>query len=46
MLRTLITKGFQVDESLFESDFDLYHGDLVSVGRGEILFRHSVASKV
>ena len=44
MLRTLINKGFKVDESLFDSDFDLYHGDLVSVGRGEILFRHALAS--
>ena len=43
MLRSLGNKGFRVDESLFEAEFDLYHGDLVSVGRGEILFRHSAA---
>ncbi len=42
MLRTLEGKGFAVDASLYSSEFDLYHGDLVSVGRGEILFRHAV----
>lgn len=40
MLKALIEKGFRVDPSLLNSDFDLYHGDLVSIGRGEILFRH------
>lgn len=40
MLRSLEDKGFQFDESLLRSEFELYHGDLVSVGRGEILFRH------
>ena len=41
ILRTLQNKGFVVDESLYSAEFDLYHGDLVSVGRGEILFRHA-----
>ncbi len=40
MLRTLKCKGFCFDESLMHSEFDLYHGDFVSVGRGEILFCH------
>ena len=40
-LSTLRDKGFQVDDSLIEANFDLYHGDLMSVGRGEILFRNS-----
>ena len=39
MLRTLINNGFRIEDSLMQSEFDLYHGDLVSVGRGEILFR-------
>lgn len=43
MLRAIENKGFQIDTSLLDAEFDLYHGDLVSVGRGEILFRHSLA---
>jgi formylmethanofuran dehydrogenase subunit C len=41
LLRDLKTKDFRLDESLLTADFDLYHGDLVSIGRGEILFRHA-----
>ena len=44
MLRTLLDKGFCFDEALLRSEFDLYHGDLVSIGRGEILFRHPTAA--
>jgi formylmethanofuran dehydrogenase subunit C len=44
MLNTLRNQGFQVDESLFSSEYDLYHGDLVALGRGEILFRHVAAA--
>lgn len=40
LLRELRSKGFQLDESLLTSEFDYYQGDLVSVGRGEIVFRH------
>ena len=40
MLRTLMDKGFRVDQALMTSEVDLYHGDMVSLGRGEILFRH------
>lgn len=41
MLRELIAKGFPMDQTLLSSDFDLFHGDLVTLGRGEILFRHT-----
>ena len=43
MLCTLRNQGFQVDESLLSSEYDLYHGDLVALGRGEIMFRHTNA---
>ena len=42
LLRELKSHHFRIDESLFSAEFDLHHGDLVSVGRGEILFRHAV----
>lgn len=41
MLRELRSKGLKLDDSLLTSEFDFYQGDLVSVGRGEILFRHT-----
>lgn len=40
MLRSLRNKGFAVDESLWEAKLDLYHGDLVALGKGEIFLRH------
>jgi formylmethanofuran dehydrogenase subunit C len=43
MLCMLRSKGFRVDASLFSAEFDLYHGDLVALGRGEVLFRHASA---
>jgi formylmethanofuran dehydrogenase subunit C len=43
ILKALQDKGMHVDHSLLHSAFDLYHGDLVSVGRGEILFPHEAA---
>ena len=43
MLRTIKDLGFEFDEALVQSEFDLFHGDLVSIGRGEILFRHQAA---
>lgn len=39
MLKLLQEKGFHLDEALLKSEFALYHGDLVSLGRGEILLR-------
>lgn len=44
MLRTLVDRKFSIDESLFASEFDLYHGDLVALGRGEVLFRKPVGT--
>jgi hypothetical protein len=41
MLRDLRAKGFQFDESLLTCSFDLFHGDLVSLGRGEVIMRHA-----
>jgi len=29
---------------LMSAEFDLYHGDLVALGRGEVLFRHATAA--
>jgi formylmethanofuran dehydrogenase subunit C len=42
MLQTLQKRDFEVDESLYSTDIDLYHGDLITIGKGEILFRHAV----
>ena len=39
LLRTLIAQGFPVDRSLLNCEFELWHGDLVSLGRGEVLFK-------
>ena len=44
MLRTLANKGFSVESDLMSCEYDQYHGDLVSIGRGEILFRHAAAT--
>jgi hypothetical protein len=41
ILRDLMATGFQVDSSLFSESFDLHHGDLVSLGKGEVLFRRN-----
>ncbi len=46
MLRTLSRYGFCFDETLLDAEYDLYHGDLVSLGRGEILFRHGIKYNV
>lgn len=40
ILRDLRLRGFKVDESLLTTSFDLHHGDLISLGKGEVLFRH------
>jgi len=39
MFRELRQLGMPLDESLEQSDFDLYSGDLVALGKGEILLR-------
>ncbi|HUQ69504.1 MAG TPA: formylmethanofuran dehydrogenase subunit C [Planctomycetaceae bacterium] len=43
MLRELRSQGLRLDESLLSAEFDLYHGDLVSLGKGEVLIRRGVA---
>lgn len=40
ILRVVRAKGLNFDDSLLSADFDFHRGDLVSVGRGEIIFRH------
>ncbi len=40
LLRDLRQRGFRFDDSLIDGLYDVHHGDLVSVGRGEILLRH------
>jgi formylmethanofuran dehydrogenase subunit C len=44
MLSALREEGFHVDESLMSAEFDVYRGDMVALGRGEILFRHATAA--
>lgn len=44
LLREIRAKGLKYDESLLSTDFDFYRGDLVSLGRGEIIFRHDRTS--
>jgi formylmethanofuran dehydrogenase subunit C len=39
MLRSLRSKGFQIGDALMNAEIDLYHGDLVALGRGEIWIR-------
>ena len=40
MLRKLAEYDFAFDPALRSADCDLYHGDLVALGKGEILMRH------
>jgi formylmethanofuran dehydrogenase subunit C len=39
LLREVRRQGFGFDESLLNAEFDLYHGDLVALGKGEVLRR-------
>lgn len=41
MFRELRSRGMTIENSLDASKFDLYHGDLIEVGKGEILLRHA-----
>ncbi|WP_010585212.1 formylmethanofuran dehydrogenase subunit C [Schlesneria paludicola] len=41
ILKSLAARGLRFDASLLESTFSAHRGDFVSLGRGEILFRHS-----
>jgi formylmethanofuran dehydrogenase subunit C len=40
MLRQLRDAAFDFDQSLLETEFDLFHGDMLEQGRGEILVAH------
>ena len=40
ILRTVREQGLAIDDALLSSEFDFYQGDLLTVGRGEIVFRH------
>ena len=37
LLRRLGQLGMDIPETLVESEFDLFHGDLIEGGRGEVL---------
>lgn len=39
IFKSLQAKGFRVPEKLFSARYDLYNGDLIEGGRGEILMR-------
>jgi formylmethanofuran dehydrogenase subunit C len=40
LLRELTERGFDADPSLAAAPLDLYHGDLVALGKGEVFVRH------
>ena len=42
MFRELRSHGLTVEDSIAASEFDLYHGDMIELGKGEILLRHAV----
>lgn len=44
ILNELRDQGFSVDENLRTGDCQIYNGDLVEIGRGEILLRHDSMS--
>lgn len=39
LFTSLVKKGFAVDRSWFDQEFELHHGDLVSLGKGEIFLK-------
>jgi formylmethanofuran dehydrogenase subunit C len=43
LLRDLRSKGLQIGDDLLKAEIDLYSGDLLSLGRGEILIRRTRA---
>lgn len=40
LLRELQRQGLPCDPTLLTAEFDFYQGDLVTIGRGEVVFRH------
>jgi formylmethanofuran dehydrogenase subunit C len=43
MLNQLRSQGFSIDDSRFDASYDIYNGDLVALGRGEIILTHAAA---
>lgn len=43
ILRTLRQQGMAIEDTLINAEFDLFHGDLVALGKGEIFFHHTAA---
>jgi formylmethanofuran dehydrogenase subunit C len=41
LLRDLRSLGFAADDTLVSAPLDLYHGDLVALGKGEVFLRHA-----
>lgn len=39
LLRKITATGFEIAQPILDSNFDLYHGDMIDGGRGEILLR-------
>lgn len=37
LLRDVVHRGLKIDQSLLTAEFDIFRGDLVSTGRGEVL---------
>jgi formylmethanofuran dehydrogenase subunit C len=43
MFRSLRQNDFPFSDTLMDTPYDLYHGDFVALGRGEVLLRHRAA---
>ena len=37
LLRQLAARGYPLPDQLADADWDLYHGDMIEGGRGEVL---------
>ncbi|NOY40981.1 MAG: formylmethanofuran dehydrogenase subunit C [Planctomycetes bacterium] len=44
MLNHLRSQGFAIDDSRFNGSYDIYNGDLVALGKGEIFVAHAGAA--
>lgn len=42
IFRDLRKRGFAIDEAVLSAEFDLYSGDLMMLGKGEVLLRYPV----
>jgi len=43
VLRYLRSLDFSFDDNLLAADYDLYHGDFLALGKGELLIKHPAA---